>query len=211
MARIDALEWVSVLFARHNSVYKTLPCVDVWDKTRDARHYDGMDAVVAHPPCAQWGQLRHFANDVPEIKALAPWAVRCVRKCGGVLEHPRGSTLWGYEKLPMNGIDAFGGWTLPIDQNWFGHKARKRTLLYIVGCPPRDIPPLPLVLGRATHVVAGAPALDPVAALRRKQAPPEWSRPSVTHAEREHTPPELAAWLVELARRCKIPVATVKS
>ena len=26
----------------------------------------------------------------------------------------------------------------------------------------------------------------------------------ITKAEREHTPPELAAWLVELARRCKV-------
>jgi hypothetical protein len=28
-------------------------------------------------------------------------------------------------------------------------------------------------------------------------------RPHVTKAEREHTPPELAKWLVELARRCR--------
>jgi hypothetical protein len=27
-------------------------------------------------------------------------------------------------------------------------------------------------------------------------------RPYITKAEREHTPPELAEWLVELARRC---------
>jgi len=28
-------------------------------------------------------------------------------------------------------------------------------------------------------------------------------RPHITKAEREHTPPPLAEWLVELARRCK--------
>jgi hypothetical protein len=29
-------------------------------------------------------------------------------------------------------------------------------------------------------------------------------RPHITKAEREHTPPELALWLVELARRCQV-------
>jgi hypothetical protein len=28
-------------------------------------------------------------------------------------------------------------------------------------------------------------------------------RPHITKAEREHTPPELAQWLVELAAKCK--------
>ena len=29
-------------------------------------------------------------------------------------------------------------------------------------------------------------------------------RPHITKAEREHTPPEFAAWLVELARRTNV-------
>lgn len=46
----------------------------------------------------------------------------------------------------------------------------------------------------ATHVIAQS---------RRNQK--LRARPEVTKAEREHTPPELARWLVELARRCERP------
>jgi hypothetical protein len=52
--------------------------------------------------------------------------------------------------------DEFGGWTLPIFQSSFGHRAEKATLLYIVGCEPADIPEMPLVLGDATHVIASS-------------------------------------------------------
>ncbi len=31
------------------------------------------------------------------------------------------------------------------------------------------------------------------------------AKPHVTKAEREHTPPELARWLVDLARRVRMP------
>ena len=84
--------------------------------------------------------------------------------------------------------DAFGGWTLAAPQKWWGHKAEKETWFYVVGCEPRDQPDLPLVLGEAAYVVQS----------RKRQD----YRPHITKAEREHTPPELAEWLVELARRC---------
>jgi hypothetical protein len=60
----------------------------------------------------------------------------------------------------------------------------------VVGCEPREQPVFPLVLAEATHVVQS-----------RKR---EDYRPHITKAEREHTPPELALWLVELARRCQV-------
>ena len=108
---------------------------------------------------------------------------------GGVLEHPAGSTLWPELGLPEPGRrDAFGGWTLPIHQHWWGHRAEKATRLYIVGCEPNAVPDIPLVLGRPTHCI------------RPTKSYPRL--PSVTKAEREHTPPTLAAWLIELARRC---------
>jgi hypothetical protein len=34
-------------------------------------------------------------------------------------------------------------------------------------------------------------------------------RPQIPHAEREHTPPALAQWLVELAAKCKTHNAEV--
>lgn len=190
---------VAVLFARSDSHYKQLPDVEVYDMDRDARTYDGPWPVVAHPPCRGWGRLRHMARPRPDERNLARLAVALVREFGGVLEHPSGSTLWSAQSLPAPGaIDAWGGHTLPIDQNWFGHRARKSTLLYIVGCPPADLPELPIVLGEAPCIV-GTPGR--FKGKRLKRGDQGW-RPEVTHAEREHTPPELAAWLVELARRC---------
>ena len=187
---------VAVLFARADSIYKTLPDVDVWDEARDARKWPGGCPVVAHPPCRAWGRLSHMAKPRPDEKDLARWAVAQVRQWGGVLEHPSASKLWPEMGLPKPGtVDQFGGWTLPIHQHWFGHKAEKSTLLYIVGCRPGDEPAMPMVLGRPLYVVASS-------LHRNKKA--TWARPEIPDAEREHTPPELARWLVDLARRCQV-------
>lgn len=181
---------VAVLFARADSIYKTFPCCDVWDIERDARCWPGGAPVVAHPPCRAWGRLRRFAKPRKGERLLATWSVRQVRRFGGVLEHPAASRLWPRAGLPVPGQrDRFGGWTLPIHQHWWGHRAEKSTLLYIVGCEPSDIPTIPYRMDEPTHVVQSAKA-D--------------CRPHISKAEREHTPPELAAWLVDLARRCTV-------
>ena len=190
---------VAVLFARADSHYKALLGVDVWDAERDARRWPGGCPVVAHPPCRAWGQLRHMARPAPVEKELALWAVEQVRRFGGVLEHPKNSVLWPTAGLPKPGDvpDAFGGWTLGIEQFSFGHRAAKPTLLYIVGCNPREIPTMPICLG-------DAPAICGTSG-RRKSLKRKTTRPEISKAEREHTPPVLAAWLVELAKRCKQP------
>lgn len=59
----------------------------------------------------------------------------------------------------------------------------------IPGCDVWDI-----VLGEATHTISSRG--------RRRDGSRSKARPEVTKAEREHTPPQLAAWLVELAGRC---------
>ncbi|WP_213086096.1 hypothetical protein [Janthinobacterium lividum] len=195
---------VAALFVRANSIYKTMPAVDAWDAERDARAWPGGVPVVAHPPCRSWGTLRHLAKPRPDEKELAVWAVAQVRKFGGVLEHPKRSTLWPHCNLPAIGErDKFGGWTLPIFQSSFGHRAEKATLLYIVGCAPAQIPAMPIVLGDASHVIA--PSGRNRAGERRRKGDPGW-RPECGKAEREHTPPELAHWLVALAQRCRVPV-----
>lgn len=187
---------VAVLFARADSYYKTLPQCDVYDMARDARTYDGPWPVVAHPPCRGWGQLKHMASPRPDERNLARLAVALVREFGGVLEHPAKSSLWLAQQLPKPGkVDQFGGWTLPIIQFHWGHKAEKKTWLYIVGVDQRDIPDIPIKLGEPTHVIASS-------TMRQKRGHPSF-RPEVTKAEREHTPPELCTWLVELARRCR--------
>ncbi len=178
---------VAVLFARADSIYKQMPGTDVWDIERDARKWEGGAPVVAHPPCRAWGKLRKFAKPRKGERALATWSIRQVRKYGGVLEHPEGSILWKKAKLPPPGErDTYGGWTLPISQKWWGHRAEKATLLYIVGVQPAELPDIPYQLGEATHVVQS-----------RKRD----SRPHISKAEREHTPKEMAEWLIEVARR----------
>lgn len=181
----------AVLFARSDSIYKTIPGLDVYDMDRDARSYSGGLPVIAHPPCRAWGRLRKFAKPRSDEKDLAFFAVDQVRKNGGVLEHPESSSLWAAADLPRPAsnrieIDAYGGWTLAIAQFWFGHRAMKRTWLYIVGVPPAHIPNFPLVLGDATHLIS-APCRRGNG-YRPKKGDRAW-RPEVTEAEREHTPP----------------------
>lgn len=173
---------VAVLFAREDSVYKRLPGVDVFDLARDARTYHGPLPVVAHPPCRAWGRLRHFAKPRPDEKALALFAVHAVRSWGGVLEHPANSTLWPAAGLPAPGaLDCFGGFTYPVSQQWFGHRAPKLTWLYVCGVQPRAIPVVPFELGTAAGRIA-----------------------RMGQREREATPEAFARWLVELARRCGV-------
>ena len=187
---------VAILFARSDSHYKALPECDVWDIDRDARKWPGGAPVVAHPPCRAWGRLAHMAKPRHDEKDLARWAVAQVRRFGGVLEHPKDSKLWADQGLPPADTtrDEFGGWTLGITQHWWGHRATKATLLYICGCDPCDIPDLPaLKLGDGTHVVKRD---------MRGNGPNRY-KPHITKPEREHTPPELARWLVDLAMKCK--------
>ena len=178
---------VAALFVLPDSVYKSLPGVECFDAQRDAQTFAGGCPVVAHPPCRTWGRLRPFAKAPPEEHDYAPWAVTMVRQHGGVLEHPSSSTLWGACTLPLPGEppDLFGGRTIEVDQFHFGHRARKRTWLYVVGF--RRLPPLPHRAGKPTRVIS----------TRKKIALPE-----VTKREREATPVAFAKWLVRLARAC---------
>lgn len=189
---------VAVLFARRDSVYKADPRCDVYDFDRNALTFPGGLPVIAHPPCRGWGGLRHFAKPAPGELDLAPWAIDQVRSFGGVLEHPRASRLWAHCSLPSPGrVDRFGGFTVGIDQDWFGHRAEKRTLLYVVGVEPGAVPVIPLRLEDPTHVVS------PSSRLRSGMY---GYRPQLRKSEREHTPPAFAAWLVALALSCAAPM-----
>jgi hypothetical protein len=184
---------IAALFVRADSIYKAMPWVDAWDAARDARNWPGGSPCIAHPPCRGWGRLRHMSKAPPSEKALALLALDFVDANGGVLEHPYDSTLWPH-------VIGRPGFLLTVDQCWWGHRARKRTSLYIVGAQPRDVPPLPLDLNEPTHIVAGGRPRDAEQAKRKRKAWP--CRPSVTPIEAEATPPAFAAWLVELAQRC---------
>lgn len=199
----SALLWrsIAILYARPDSIYKTLEGCDVWDATRDARKFLGGMPVVAHPPCRAWCALAHLAKPRPDEKDLGRHAVKVVRECGGVLEHPISSRLWVDQKLPQPGErDAWGGYTLIMPQWWFGHRAEKWTRFYIVGVAMKDLPEVKLKLGDAPCVVTTS--------KRKCQTPPvEW-RERLGNREKEATPLEMAQWLVAVARLVGITMQT---
>lgn len=172
---------IAALYIQSTGIYTTLEGVDPWDIERDATDYPGPFPVVAHPPCGPWGHYRHTCTG--QRADLAVRAVAQVRQWGGVLEHPCDSHLWKACELPEPGgtRDRFGGWTILIRQSWWGHLAPKRTWLYIAG--RIDVPELP------------DPCEDPGGRVK-----------NMSRAQREATPPELARWLVKLARGCGRPV-----
>lgn len=174
-----------------------------YDETRDARTYAGPLPVVAHPPCGPWGRLRHLSrHDDP---ALAPRAVEQVRTWGGVLEHPAWSKLWEHCGLPLPGElpDAFGGVCVAVDQVDFGHVARKRTWLYVVGVRGARIDwPGP---GEPSHYVG-------CDTFWRKRALAE-GRPLLkgcSAQKRRRTPVAFAEWLLDLAASAR-PVLAAES
>jgi len=172
----------AALYCRNNSIYKKIPQVDVYDLARDARTFSSDLPVIAHPPCRLWGRLRTFSTAPESERDLAFHAVEQVRKNGGILEHPAFSTLWTAAGLPLPGErDEFGGFTFPILQSWFGHKAPKATWLYIVGIEPAHLPAFPLQLG----IPAGRVCKTGSMLLR------------------EGTPLDLALWLLDVCTMIK--------
>lgn len=184
---------IAVLFARADSVYKTFPQCDVYDAARDALTYPGGLPIVAHPPCRGWGGLSHMAKHTEAEKQLAVWSVEQIRRDGGVLEHPKRSSLWQHMNLPApgKGTDEFGGFSVGIAQSCFGHRAEKLTLLYIVGCTFKDLPPIPYRMGESEFVVGTSG--------RRRNGTRYKHKKEISKAEREHTPVDLAKWLCETA------------
>jgi hypothetical protein len=186
---------VAALYIDPRGPYPTLPDVDCWDESRDARKYDGPWPVVAHPPCGPWGRLRHLYKGSEHDCALV--AVDQVRKWGGVLEHPAGSRLWPettardtYEALPiLNGYpDPWGGITIEVRQVEWGHVAEKRTWLYVVGSEPRQ--PSPFPDRQPTHHVSRDANRAKRNAYTLKRTSSQMNR---------RTPIEFARYLVRLA------------
>lgn len=144
---------IAALFVREGGCYYGLPEVDPWPASRDARLYGGPWPVVAHPPCERWG--RYWYGGPGRLKAGLPRrekgadggcfaaALAAVRRWGGVLEHPAASAAWaafGLARPPREGwgvgdcLDGPRGWTCQVEQGHYGHRARKATWLYAVGC-----------------------------------------------------------------------------
>lgn len=181
---------VAALYIDPLGPYPKMPGVECWDESRDARLYAGPHPIVAHPPCGPWSRLRNFCKHQP--RDCAPLAVEQVRRWGGVLEQPESSTIWRHCGLPLPGEfpDEFGGWSLELDQVSYGHVARKRTKLYIVGLAPSSV--RILTGGTPTHRVARDRRRTAIGSLKECSA-----------QQRRRTPPAFAEFLVELARQCR--------
>lgn len=173
--------------------------IDCWDLTRDARLYDGPHAIVAHPPCGPWSSNRHHYQGSEHDCAVR--AVEQVRRWGGVLEHPHTSLLWSAVIDPTYNPDLhrMPEYTIEIEQVEWGHVARKRTKLFLVGVPRSalEAPPFP---GREpTHWCSGrrgmARACDNVPAGIKV----------CSAQQRRRTPPLLAEYLVRLAQSISRP------
>ena len=177
---------VAALYVDPTGPYASMPGVDAWDASRDARLYAGPWPVVAHPPCGPWGRYHQKSH---ESRDTALIAVQQVLKWGGVLEHPKGSKLWAECSLPMPGHKFFGE-CIEVRQVDWGHRAEKPTWLYIVGRQA------PLVL---------PPSLEspPQPKPYRSGRQPRGVLETLSKRERRMTPPAFAEWLVALASTCR--------
>jgi hypothetical protein len=177
--------------------------VECWDESRDARLYDGPHPVVAHPPCGPWSKLAFVSKYQP--KDCAPRAVEQVRAFGGVLEHPAQSALYAYCSMARPGElpDAWGGRSVQVEQVRWGHVARKKTWLYLIGVaaigefpPPRE----------PTHWCSGyrsSTHATPATYKRTGCAVPPGIK-VCSAQQRRRTPPAFAEWLVSLARASRV-------
>lgn len=141
---------VAALYVDPRGCYAGQPGVEVWDEARDARLYPGPWPCVGHSPCQRWGR---YWSGRPGVGGKTKGddggcfasCLASVRAWGGVLEHPAGSYAWAAHGLaePHPGgwyvADMFGGWSCQVEQGHYGHRARKPTWLYAVGC---DLPSL---------------------------------------------------------------------
>lgn len=136
---------IAALYVETGGVYYGISDVDPWDETRDARLYDGPHRVVAHPPCQRWCRLdglieARWGHRKGADGGTFAHALDCIRRFGGVLEHPAFTKAWRAHDLTAPGkggwysADLFGGWACHVEQGRYGHPAKKATWLYAVRC-----------------------------------------------------------------------------
>jgi hypothetical protein len=122
-----------------------------------------------------------------------------VRRFGGILEHPEGSSAWrafGIPSPPRHGgwiADGGGGWTCCVSQGNYGHRARKLTWLYLCGV---DNPPAL----KWNHPVKRVPGADTATGEERRRLIRTGVCQRLSHNQRLATPPEFRDVLLNLAR-----------
>lgn len=183
---------VAALFVDMKGIYPRL-CgpENCWGIDRDARLYSGPHPVVCHSPCQLWvnmaGQnfIRYTRQKGYPQPHLRPGndggcfarALECVRRFGGVLEHPAGSHAWSTFALGRPDKDGGwaemrpGEWSCEVWQSAYGHQARKKTWLYYCG----SIAPAEMNWARdpGTHQVGWFDRVKPTLGKREASATPE--------------------------------------
>lgn len=154
------------------------------------------------------GSLKHLYQGSEHD--CGPIAVQQVRRFGGVLEHPAKSKLWDHCGLPKPGdaTDPYGCRTYEVCQCDWGHVARKRTWLYVVGVDQRWM--LARICKRAgtgvpTHWVSGfrsSTGTYPATYKRTGCAVPPGIK-VCSAQQRRRTPRDFAEFLLEIARRAR--------
>ena len=198
---------IAALFVETDGVYFGRPDVDPWDITRDARLYAGPWPVIAHPPCERWGRYwsggpsAHVRRKLGDDDGCFASALASVREFGGLLEHPEAS-----HAFPAHGLLAppkSGGWVAAgdgvgfvccVEQGHYGHRARKATWLYVVGC---DLPELTWVKAE------GKMRLDLGHHNREERSMNPSPHARITARECRETPAAFARLLISIARTAK--------
>lgn len=138
---------IPVLFTQVGSLYSSDSRFDVYDVHRDAFTFSDRTPLIAHPPCRLFSKLRGLSTAHPAEKKCAFFSLAQVRQFGGILEHPRSSTLWKTGNFNLSGmVDDYGGFLRSVNLSWFGFPAEKKTMLYFCGLNPGELPPIPLSL-----------------------------------------------------------------
>ena len=201
---------IAALYVETNGCYFNQAGVDPWDINRDARLYNGPDAVVAHPPCQRWGRFSEGSMTKKTEKTgddggCFEAALASLWKWGGVLEHPAHSKAWpvfGIPTPPKVGWLQVAPtmWTCEVEQGHYGHPARKKTWLLAVSFEkPRD-----LIWG---------PCEQRLPAKRLAERGYESARrcgiiANMCSKHRQRTPPEFRDLLLTLASYCNQKQAT---
>jgi hypothetical protein len=192
---------IAALYVEEGGCYYGLPDVDPWPESRDARTYAGPWPVVAHPPCERWGNYAAKNGATPGADGgCFAAAIAAVRRWGGVLEHPAGSRAWeqfGLHAPCGRGWTIAGdgcGWVCRIEQGAYGHRARKPTWLYAVGC---ELPSMKW--GRTP--AAELPARSIASALARGVRPSRVGGVAIlSRKQRRATPLPFRDLLLDIAR-----------
>jgi hypothetical protein len=190
---------IAALFVAKNSIYKSFDFIDCYDIERNAMDYTGVLPVIAHPPCQLWGNMAfvNYArwggehNKPGNDKGNFDFALSCVNRCGGVLEHPKNSRAWATFGLvspaPMCWTKSGAGWVCEVWQSAYGHRANKATWLYFVGQDkPYDL--------RWSRVIGSHQVGF------HDQRGKEKNKPTLSKQEANATPLNFALELIKLAR-----------